>query len=136
MDVIALRGIHDTGKSETINMIYQNLLRNGYQQVPRCFQNLGGHNDFLDIIENGTKKIGIVSMGDIANRLSQYLLDFNNANCQISICACRSRGATVQAVMQYPQHQFIPKTVLQINSTRQQQLTVNQQDADRIIALI
>jgi len=136
MEVIALRGIYDTGKSETINMVYQGLLAVGYRQVLGCLQNLGGHNDFLDIIENGIKKIGIVSRGDIAGLLAQDLQYLNNANCLKTVCACRSRGQTVRAVTQYPQYQFIPKTIAPLNATRNQQQNINQQDANRIISLI
>ena len=76
MKVIALRGEADTGKTETLNIVYQLLLSSGYKQIKNHFEVLGNPiiRDFLDILENDeTKiKIGFATMGDYARNSKKY----------------------------------------------------------------
>jgi len=65
MEVIALRGKHDSGKSETLRIVYQMLRANGYTQVPGHFISYSADNDLYDLLTNGKQIVGIVSRGDV-----------------------------------------------------------------------
>ena len=132
MEVIALRGKHDSGKTTTITLIHQLLLQRGYRSVPGFPRRLGRGGDFMDIVEKGKQRIGLVTRGDIASWLNQDLQTINNANCQKCVCACRSYGRTVQVVMGYPHHLFVLKTISGQSLHGQSNLN----DANRIIAIL
>ena len=58
MEVIALQGHSNSGKSETINIVYQLLLQNGYTQVRGQFIGPLGNpamRDFLDVLQKDDK---------------------------------------------------------------------------------
>ncbi len=101
MKVIVLKGISSIGKSETLNIVYQFLLKDGYVQVPGHYRELGNkkYNDCIDILEKKDAKVGIAMMGDyekyykdaIAGDIVQDLLLYLDRNeCDIAICACNS----------------------------------------------
>ncbi len=111
MEVIALQGPSNMGKSYTINALYLHMLSNGYAQVIGNFQDLGSNNDFVDVLcKNGNILIGIVSRGDIGHLLQIDLQTLQSAGCDKVICTCRTSGTTVHAVQAYPKHRFIIKT--------------------------
>jgi len=107
MEVISLQGASNKGKSETINIIYQMLLLNGYTQVPGVFVGPLGNSvmkDFLDVLQKGNKLVGIVSQGDYvigANSLKNHLAKLFAAGCHKTICACTTKAGTISAVNAY-----------------------------------
>lgn len=116
MKVIALTGPNNCGKSTTINVIYHLLLFNGYVQVPGHFHVLHtAQKDFTDILTNGKKIVGIVSMGDHASGphdLKTLLNNLDVAGCDTAICACTtSKAGTWAAVAAYSPHINVPKVV-------------------------
>ncbi len=112
MDLIVLKGNSDVGKTTTINIVYQLLLTKGYKQVPNCFQDLG-NGDFLDVIENGIQKVGIVSQGDYAigsYSVGNHLFTLQNAGSNKAICACTNgKPKIINAINKYT-HTSINKT--------------------------
>jgi ribosome biogenesis GTPase A len=52
MEIIALLGNSNVGKSETINFAYQLMLQNGYRQVTGNFKKLDNPimRDFIDVL--------------------------------------------------------------------------------------
>ncbi len=93
-DIYALQGRGYSGKSETINKVFSELVRkypsasiqqlsSGTLDIKAILTNVNGH------------KVGIESQGDPNSRLQQSLQDFANANCTIIICATRTSGMTV-----------------------------------------
>lgn len=118
MDVIALRGNSDVGKSTTINIVYQLMLFNGYTQLPGHFRVLGNpvQKDFIDVLELHGVKIGVVSQGDLSrgiDSLRNHLAYLQSVGCAKAVCACTTNIGTVKAVMSYPIHHFqnkVPST--------------------------
>lgn len=96
---IALKGKGSSGKTETINLVFQ-LLQNRYPNavVDILIPNTVDIKATMDI--NG-HKVGIESQGDPRSRLQQSLADFVNAGCSIVICATRTYGMTVDWVNNY-----------------------------------
>ncbi len=99
--LIGLWGTANVGKSETIRIVYRKLTE--------MFPEYIFHEKFkviipdagdirLVIIING-KIIGIESQGDPNSSLLTSLPLFADLNCDIILCATRTRGATVDQVV-------------------------------------
>ena len=142
MDIIALRGNSDVGKSETLNIVYQFMLLFGYIQAPpgpRHFRILGNRiqKDFIDILEKKGRRIGIATMGDYARgpeSVANLLSYLDGQHCDKAICACNiTLPGTVNAVTAYLNHQILDKTVTAVAA---EQRIRNGEDAERIYRLI
>lgn len=111
MKVIALKGPHNCGKTQTLTIAYFLLLKEGYKQANgNNFQYLDGNGDFRDILEFDGKKIGIVTQGDWDNKIENDYVNDNDSElekrtalsvkdhlvilerkgCDIAICAINS----------------------------------------------
>lgn len=120
MKVVALLGMSNCGKTETLNYVYQLLLANGYVQVPGHYQDLSNR-DCLDVFQKGKDLFGFVNQGDYAitkSSLKNHLQYLQKAGCIKTICACTSKPGTIKAVTSYPIHHFINKIVQPIDSLR------------------
>ncbi|MEZ4931694.1 MAG: hypothetical protein R2788_06220 [Saprospiraceae bacterium] len=114
MRVIALKGDGNVGKSETINIVYQLLLYNGFEQVLGCFRECGNSamRDFIDVLEKDNVRVGVVSHGDYAigkDSLKRHLAALEYFNCNVAICACTIKRGTIAAVEAYSERVFIEK---------------------------
>lgn len=112
MELIVLKGDGNVGKTETINIVYQLMLSNGYTQVAGYLEDLG-KDDFVDVLYNGSQKIGIVSQGDYAigtYSVKNHLIRLQNAGCDKAICACTNgKPKIINAINGYI-HTIINKT--------------------------
>lgn len=138
MKVIALRGEMNTGKSLTINIVYNLLLREKWVQVPGFFRILGNpkFNDVFDILNKDDIKLGIIGMGDYQrtpNSLANLLKEQETNDCDIVICACRTNPNIEKAVNHYTNHVFVDKSIA-IDATNY--MAKNEIDAVRIIRLL
>lgn len=142
MDIIALRGNQNKGKSETLNTVYQLMLLFGYIQAPAGpghFRVLGNpvQKDFIDILEKKGKRIGIATMGDYArgnDSIANLLSYLDTQGCDKAICACSSDvSGTLNAITAYPNHQVIDKVVTLVEA---EQRIRNGEDAEKIYRLI
>ena len=116
-DIYALQGRGNSGKSDTIIRIFNELIRKYPSAVVQ--QLSSGTRDIKAILTNVKgHKVGIESQGDPGSRLQQSLRDFASANCTIIICATRTSGMTVSWVNSlappYVVH-FIPQTYATTN---------------------
>jgi hypothetical protein len=115
MDVIALLGDSNRGKSETINIVYQLMLLFGYKQVLGHFRPLGNQTqkDFIDVLEKKGHRIGIATMGDYAppnaDSLFALLTELQIAGCKKAVCACRP-GKIATSIKSFSPL-FVDKTV-------------------------
>lgn len=98
--IIAIYGTSNVGKSETIKLVYTKLLKmfpsitffkNFIQITPQ-------KGDICVVFTINGKIIGIESQGDPNSRIFKSLQIFINLNCNVIICATRTRGATVKEV--------------------------------------
>ena len=98
--VFGLYGTANVGKSGTVKNVYRKLIEK--------YPDFTFHQDFQQILTfefdicviiiiNG-KIIGIESQGDPNSRIFTSLPIFVKFNCDIILCATRSRGATVDEV--------------------------------------
>lgn len=137
MKIIALKGKGDSGKSTTIKMLPNILVANGYKQVPNKYQKHGG--DFLDIYDNGIKKVGITSSGDTFDLVNKRLADLVGEKCDVCICACRTFDrippGTIAATKNFPGYtnEYVNKTYA---SNASGELKANQYDANVLYSRI
>ena len=114
MKVIALRGEPNCGKTKTLNLVYELLLKEGWQQVEDSYQDLC-NGDFLDVLKKGNKILGIVTQGDYAIgncSVRNHLKTMVEKNCDITVCACtigRHKQKIQNAIDSYPKHHYIDK---------------------------
>ena len=91
MVLIVLKGKENTGKTTAINYVSNGLRGKGStESSPKDFEDLG-NGDFLTVLEKGEAKIGIISQGDEANKIPNYLKKLKEKNCQKVICALRKK---------------------------------------------
>ena len=95
-EVIALRGIGNPGKSQTIRKVYD-LLKLRHKNVKEEHESIGKVDIRVVLTINGAK-IGIESQGDPGSRLQKSLSLFVKLQCTVIVCATRTRGQTVNAV--------------------------------------
>ena len=97
MKVIALRGVRDSGKTQTLIKVYEMMKTQGFQSLLGIYQDLGNH-DFRDVLECNGTRIGIVSQGDYARNHSNGAISVKNLlkdleedrGCDIAVCACQT----------------------------------------------
>ena len=128
---IVLKGRGNSGKTETISLVYQQLK----SKYPSLKENVLIQNtiDIKVILAINDQKIGIESQGDPLSRLKQSLSDFVTAGCNIIICATRTYGMTVDWFNNYStgnQTDFI-----QQNYTNTNQSISNNKTASDIILM-
>ena len=89
MELIVLKGKENTGKTTTINYVYNELRGNRYEEPNQDkFENLK-KGDFLAILEKEGIKLGINSQGDEVNQIQKYLGILEKEGCSRVICALR-----------------------------------------------
>ncbi len=98
--IYALKGIAETGKSETIKTFYNKLKakHTNLEISDRYTPIYGG--DISVVVEINGKIIAIESQGDPNSRILDSLPKFVAIPADIIICATRTRGATVDVVKQ------------------------------------
>ena len=100
---IIIRGTKDSGKTTTAGLVYIELLKiaetkhsfNGKDVETNSLEynkENGNLIDFKVILTIKSKKIGIVSAGDVANWLEKDIDNFIKENLDIIICCTRSRN--------------------------------------------
>lgn len=101
--VLALRGVSNVGKSDTIYKVYD-LLTSQYKNVTTRHEKYGV--DIRAVLTINGEKIGIESQGDPNSRLRTSLELFVRMECKVIICATRTRGDTFNAVKELEGHGY------------------------------
>lgn len=120
MDIIALSGPANCGKSNTLNIAYQLLLNEGYTQVEGQFgrpdnynfigEDFYGNNDFFDILIKDGKRIGITTGEESESALETRLIHFKSRACTKAICACTNTDKYLSTIKSYTHYKLINKT--------------------------
>lgn len=101
--IIAINGKENTGKTTTIKEINQ-LLKSEYPTSKREYEI---HKpDIRVIITINGVKIGIESQGD-PGRLPKSILLFVENQCDIIVCATRSKGQTIKLIKKQENYEII-----------------------------
>jgi len=129
--IIALRGRGGIGKTTTINMLADMLLTRGWTRESRVLH--GNGIDITDVYFGADGvRLGVASAGDNFREVNDALKILSGAGCVTVICACRTRGATNDAMRKYSNNiTFVNKTIVADDDVAQAQ--TNESDANRIL---
>ena len=145
MKIIVLEGNSNSGKTNTIWKLRQNLLNSGNLPAPNTFILHGSQmfiDDFEEIINVANQKVAIVSMGDYSNSLVKRIHYYGTLGCDVLVCTL-SNGSLKKyspkinarkAIIHYKTNlPFIQKTVDFNKSTQD---NTNDNDAKLLLGLI
>ncbi len=113
MKVIALTSGTNNGKTNTLKLLYNLLLLDGFQQDSSNFWLVGpklklSYDIRTVLIWNGLK-LGLMTRGDITRDLEGDLKHLESLDCQLVICASRKwKSWSVKEV--FPNTSYVPKT--------------------------
>lgn len=96
--IIAIYGKANSGKTSTIKKISR-LLCQEYHYSSEKVEDKG--DDIYQVLTKDTFKIGIISQGDVGSWVEEYLAELTKRECNLIICATRTRGKTCEAVDKY-----------------------------------
>jgi hypothetical protein len=98
MRVIVLQGMPNTGKTRTLNLVYEMLVPNG-GGVSTNRKVIGNpvENDFSDIVIRGNQRIAFFTMGDYSTFLANAIYDYDQQGCDVLICALSTNTAKIRA---------------------------------------
>lgn len=91
---ICLYAPANSGKSRSIRRVDEILQSYGAKVITTLFEDY----DFAREYTFRNKKIGILSIGDPDSAQDEWLTKIVNDNCDIIVCASRSKGATCDIV--------------------------------------
>jgi hypothetical protein len=139
--ILAVWNSGGKGKTESLRQ-FANLLLSTYPSYTPIFPipaNIPVSNDFRLVVEINGVTVAIESQGDPKTNLKNRLIDLIKIyNCDIIVCACRTRGETVAAVENIHNKygfQKIWTSTYQIDD-RTQHALVNQLKGKHILDLI
>ncbi len=88
MKIIALYGKGGCGKSTTLGLLYNIMLKNGFSVIEGL--NLNGA-DFSAVLEKDGHKVGLTTYGDNASCLKKPFELFKKYDCELAVSAGRMR---------------------------------------------
>lgn len=97
--IIAIYGRGGEGKSQTVKMVCEEILKHFPNAVPSIVPSYKG--DILLTIQIGAVKIGFESQGDPSSRMHTTVNDLADPKvhgCDIIVCATRTTGNTVKTI--------------------------------------
>lgn len=125
----------NTGKTSTLNLVYNMLVPNG-GGTSTDRQPLGGDpNDFSDIVVRGNQRIAFYTMGDYSTHLANAIFRYDRQNCNVLICALSTNTDKIRA--NNALNQFNTRRINKtIASDRNNPTTENEADAQTIFSLL
>lgn len=133
MQLLILNGASNTGKTTTINYLFDKLISDG-AKIENPKSTLGGDpKDFEAILLYKGKRIGLFSMGDYSNQLSNAITKYDSTHmCDFFIFALSNNKAMINANKKI-RHYTNPLYNLKMTSKNAvTQDTLNHQDADSL----
>lgn len=137
MKVIMLVGRNNCGKTTTLNMVYQDVLKTGGistgrtplgDQKPATPQNFL-RNDFSDTVTFQGKTVTFFTMGDYSFGVTDAMTKYSNKGVHILVCACNDRFVKpLREIKNYPRN-IIYKTLASATTSEQE---ANTDDAKKI----
>lgn len=136
MRILVLQGMPNTGKTRTIDLVWEELTKTGGVGIStnRKVEGNPVENDFSDIVMIGNRKIAFFSMGDYSNYLSEAIYYYLYQGCDMLICALSTNSLKQNANKALNKYNAIriDKTVDYTNT----QVATNIADAQAILKMI
>jgi broad-specificity NMP kinase len=107
-----LTGAPNTGKTTTLNRLYDTITDNGSKNVLACKSGLGNpaSNDFKYEVSYKGKRVAIYTMGDYYKAFIEAIIEF--ANCDVLVLAYNNNFAANldKFIGRFQHHRVIQKT--------------------------
>lgn len=97
--IYIVRGVSEVGKTTILNNLINWLLTNFNQT--NTIKSERYPPDRYGVIEINNFRIGIITQGDEYNHVKMRLSEMDNENCDVIICACRTRLSSYTAVREF-----------------------------------
>lgn len=135
--VIALVGDNNCGKTTTLNMVYDNVMRKGGTSViskqPLGHQRVRAlYNDFSSVVSFMGRQIMFYTMGDYADT-GDFMAEYYRKGFDMFVCALSTTRKRHFLDIRKYSNTKIPKTVA---TNASEQKRVNTKDAEHIYSLI
>lgn len=130
--VIVLRGVKNSGKTTTLNMVIDLLLHRGLpeKEVPVCDERIAiGYNGKMVVVATYGDGLGFIN-GNI------NFLEYYCRNVDVFITATWSRGDTVSRVEEFANNHNAKLCIVDKTYCPENSFIVNKEDAERIIKLV
>ena len=137
MEIIALRGQDNTGKTTTLKIVFEKLKAQGFQPMNDFEEDLE-NGDFLWVLEKDGRKVGLVTQGDYAVKgysVKNHLRKLESAGCDTAICACTTgegKSRIQRSIDAYVVHDYVDKTQGTDELSCDQ---ANEEDANKVMTL-
>lgn len=135
MKIIALRGKDHCGKTTTLIILYNRMLKNRGRSTCKKTEGNPLNNDFSDIVNYKDLKVAFFSMGDYSLETTRVIKEYHALNVDILILASNTKFANPIKLIKEYNHQLVEKTIVTTN-TENDQLMANTSDANTIFNLI
>ena len=137
MKIIMLYGPSSSGKTTTINMVYDAIVPQSFVVHPK--RQLGGNPaDFEAVLDynkgDSTKRVAFFSMGDFASEVVHAMSYYEGMGCEVLVCACNDRFNVPINRLRNRYNNVHPPVLKTVNQSNQN--TANQQDVNIILQLI
>ena len=137
MKIIMLYGPSSSGKTTTINMVYDAIISQSFVVNPK--RQLGGNPaDFeavLDYTNDGTsKRVAFFSMGDFAYEVVHAMSYYEGMGCDVLVCACNDRFNVPITRLRNRYNNVYPPILKTVNQSNQD--NANMQDENTIVQMI
>lgn len=111
MKVIMLMGTPESGKTTTLNMVYDELAKSGATVISNKSQLGKDPQDFKCILQYQGKRVGIFTMGDYYEEIIYALGYFEGMGCDVLIIANSNKSKPRDRVAADPANVIIDKTM-------------------------
>lgn len=135
MKIIALKGENSCGKSTTLNLVYDELIKRGGVSTPKVVIGNPVYNDFECIVTYLSKTIGFYTMGDYSGYTIDAIKKYAAIPVDILILATNDRFVkpTIE-ILKYPNNTLPKRIAIPMNITNN--MVANQADCATIISYI
>ncbi|WP_122898278.1 hypothetical protein [Acinetobacter sp. B51(2017)] len=100
--IISLAGAENTGKTQTLTLLIEMLVKDAFAQPDTLVKCLKMENaDMRLIVAIGDIKVAVDTKGDPDTKLFERISELDS--CDYIICACRTRGETYDAIQDFAQ---------------------------------
>lgn len=134
MKIIALKGANSTGKSTTLNLVYDALMSiSGNKSTPK---KIFGNDFECTVTQTNGTKIGFYTMGDYSGHTLKAIDTFQQLNVDILVLATNAKfkKPTVK-IGQFPGSHILQKSVAHPKN-KASNTVENQKDCTAVIALL
>jgi thymidylate kinase len=134
MRIIVLHGMSNTGKSTTLNLLY-NMLVPALAQSHNNRVVLGNpvQNDFSETITYNNEMVEFFTMGDHPKKIELAIRKASYQKINVFICACSRHTPSLVSTFQRHRTVFVAKTFTVIHH---QQMAFNTADAQTLLNMI